>query len=292
MNLQAMEALAADAVWYYTRTMCQIALPPSSLKTNEYIRNSGTHHLVVQAPPMTEVPWGIYPRGILNWITTEIVRQKNSPDASRNLPLGKSLADFMSKVSGSRNYSGGKTGNIGPFKRQLSSLLSSRIFFWIGDTKFDVSTDPFVSMQIAHSGNLMWHPKLISQPGLLDSTIEVSEEFYQDCIRHGVPVDVRIIRALWPNCMAFDIYVWLTYRAYTLSRDRRWSIDLSWGMLKAQFGHTFHLMKNFRPRFLESLGVVSNIYTGMEFVEREGKGMTFRFKRPSVSTSTSVPRIS
>lgn len=289
MRIQAQEAQAANAIWYYSRVMCQIGLPALSYANNEYVRRSGNFHLIVQAPPSFSVPWGIYPRGILNWMVTEVVKKKRLGQESRTLRLGSSLSEFMAKVSkgqGSHDteiqpfsYSGGKTGNIRPFKKQMVSLLASRIFFWYGTTP--AADLQFQSVEIASSGNLMWDPKRLDQPGLIESTVELGEKFYLDCIDHGVPVDIRIIRALWPSCLAFDLYVWLTYRAFTLRADRRWSLDLSWKMLQGQFGHTYKDMRGFRPKFLAALKRVGILYGAMEFKET-GQGINFRFKRPSI----------
>jgi hypothetical protein len=288
MEIEAQDALEANAVWYYTRTMCQIALPASSYTEREYVRESGAFHLIVQALPPLHVPWGIYPRGILNWAITEIVRKKNMADRSRTLELGASLAEFMERVSGTRAYSGGQFGNIKPFKRQLSCLFGSRVAFWIGNG-LDMTEGQGASMQIGAAWNLMWHTKLIEQPGLFQSTIQIGEEFYEDCIQYAVPVDVRVVRGLWPDCLAFDIYVWLTYRSHTMLRARRWSLDLSWYSLKMQFGQQYKELYQFRWKFLRALRRVNLLYTGFEFSEREGRGMTFKFKRPSILALPAAP---
>jgi hypothetical protein len=281
LAIQAEEAQIAGAVWYYARVMCQLGLPASRFADCKYERHSGKFHLIVSAP--FSVPYGIYPRGILNWLVTQIVYQKKAKDP-RIVQLGSSLGEFMEKVTGHGGYSGGEFGNIRPFKRQLSSLLSSRLFFWIEDQE----QTQFQSMEIAASGNLFWHPKILDQPGLVQSSIEIGEKFWEECVRHQVPVDVRVIRGLWPDCLAFDVYVWLTYRAYTLLKTRRWSLDLSWPMLKFQFGPQYETVRQFRWKFLQALKKVGRLYSNIEFEEREGKGLTFRFKRPSV-VSVSLP---
>ena len=280
---QAIEAREANSIWYFTRTMCQIILPPSAYPESAYVGNSGSFHMVVQTLPPLHVPWGIYPRGILTWLTTEIKLRRNATSKSRVIELGTSLAEFMQQVSGSKTYSGGKTGNVRPFKRQLTSLFSSRIAFWIGEGReLDIMKDSGLTMQIGESWNLMWHPRSAEQPGLVQSTVEIGEKFWEDCVKHGVAIDIRIVRAIWPNCLAFDIYVWLTYRAYTLGNQGRVSLDLSWIALKMQFGGTYKTLKGFRYKFLEALGKVAMLYTDFAFTEREGKGMTFTFKRPSI----------
>jgi hypothetical protein len=97
-----------------------------------------------------------------------------------------------------------------------------------------------------------------------------------------VPIDIRVIRGLWPDCLAFDIYVWLTYRSFTLLRVRRWNLELTWLMLKFQFGPQYATLHQFRWKFLRALEKVQRLYPSIEITEREGKSLTFRFKRPSV----------
>jgi hypothetical protein len=285
LDIQAQEAQAAGAVWYYTRVMCQLSLPASRFLDSEYTRESGKFHLSVTAPRAFGIPYGIYPRGILNWLVTEAVHHKNAKNP-RVVQLGSSLAEFMTKVTGKNSFSGGTFGNIRPFKRQLTSLLASRLFFWIEGEE----QTKFQAMEIASSGNLMWHPKVIDQPGLIESTIELGEKFCQECIEHQVPIDIRVIRGLWPDCLAFDIYVWLTYRAFTLLRVRRWNLELTWLMLKFQFGPQYATVHQFRWKFLRALKKVQRLYPSIEVMEREGKGLTFRFKRPSV-LSVAFPQL-
>ena len=184
----------------------------------------------------------------------------------------------MEKVTGSRTYSGGEFGNIRPFKKQLLSLLTSRILYW-EDHKDQTG---FLSMEIASAGNLMWHPKLPDQPGLIQSSIEVAEKFWDDCCAHGHPIDFRVVRGLWPNCLAFDIYTWLTYKAYVSLRQHRHEISISWHMLKVQFGPQYKTLFQFRWKFLESWKLVSRLYPSVSLTEQEGKGIQLRFRRPSV----------
>ena len=41
LDIQAQEAQAANAVWYYTRVMCQLSLSASRFLDSEYTRESG-----------------------------------------------------------------------------------------------------------------------------------------------------------------------------------------------------------------------------------------------------------
>ncbi len=280
MAIQAEEALEADAVSYYARIMCQLSLPISQVSCAEYTRESGPYHLSISTPKAVGIPYGRYPRGILNWLVTEIVKKHGSDDGSRTVVLGKDLSEFMEKVSGSSAQSGGELGNIRRFKRQLTSLLMSRIIYWTNDEE----RTAYKSMEVSSSGLLFWNPGRPNQRGLLQSSIQMGQAFWDDCIRNKVPVDLRVIRGLWDyGCMALDAYAWLTYRAYTrLAIGRTDSLKISWSALKFQFGQQYARERKFREVFSQALLRVRQLYSGFTVDEWEGKGLAFRFNRPSI----------
>ena len=49
---------------------------------------------------------------------------------------------------------------------------------------------------------------------------------------HPVPVDMNILKAMKRSSLGLDLYLWLVYRAFTLTRPLR----LSWTRLYHQFG--------------------------------------------------------
>lgn len=283
LAIKEAEARDAGAIGYYPRVTCQIALPSSRFTGNEYERSSGDFHLSVQSPRILGVPWGIYPRGVLSWIASDVTRRKNQGEDTRHISFGRSLAEFIQKVSGTTTTSGGEFGNIRNFKLQLASLLGARIFYWYDGKVPGADAMQFRSMEIASQGNLLWHPQVIEQPGLFQSTITLGEAFHQDILDHAVPVDERALRALWPACLPTDIYVWATYRAYAMQKQRRRILDLSWVQIKQQFGPEYADMRSFRSKFLQALKRVQVVYAEMEFAERE-KGIAFTLKRPSIQS--------
>ena len=70
------------------------------------------------------------------------------------------------------------------------------------------------------------------EQGLWDSKIELGEKFFHEIIRHPVPLDMNILKALKRSSLGIDFYLWLTYRTFTLKRPLR----LSWARLYRQFG--------------------------------------------------------
>ena len=67
---------------------------------------------------------------------------------------------------------------------------------------------------------------------LWESKIELGEKFYNEIIRHPVPLDMNILKALKRSSLGLDWYLWLTYRTFALKRPLR----LSWASLYRQFG--------------------------------------------------------
>ena len=188
---------------------------------------------------------------------------------------------FMSNVTGNTGgFSGGKTGNIHPFKRQLASLLTSYITYWYDVDNGQQGTE-ITPMKISSRASLLWPPaKMLEMPGLFSSEVTLDTEFWQDSVLAAASRS-----ALWPSCLAVDTYVWLTYRANT--RTGRMAKHISWPMLKLQFGAGFGEMKNFRTKFLLALRRIEQVYPHMNWEEGSSygkQGIIFRFNRPSIAS--------
>ena len=70
------------------------------------------------------------------------------------------------------------------------------------------------------------------EPSLWESTIELSEDFFNEIIRHPVPLDMNTLTALKRSSLGLDLYLWLTYRTFALRAPLR----LTWRQLYRQFG--------------------------------------------------------
>ena len=91
--------------------------------------------------------------------------------------------------------------------------------------------DTFTS-SIARKTHLAWNPRRIDEPVLWESTIELGHDFFQEIIRKPVPLDMNILRGLKRSPLGLDLYLWLIYRTFSLTRP----MLLSWSHLYNQFG--------------------------------------------------------
>jgi hypothetical protein len=68
------------------------------------------------------------------------------------------------------------------------------------------------------SADLWWDVQAPEQLGIFQSTLELSDQFYREVMEHPIPVDMRVLKLLKRSPMALDVYAWLSYRMFTLSR--------------------------------------------------------------------------
>ena len=88
------------------------------------------------------------------------------------------------------------------------------------------------SRKLKTAGIDVWNPRCPDEPVLWESTIELGQDFFNEIIRHPVPLDMNILKAMKRSPLGLDFYLWLTYRTFTLNRPLR----LSWAYLYRQFG--------------------------------------------------------
>jgi hypothetical protein len=199
--------------------------------------------------PGVGLPFGSYPRLLLSWLSTEIVRTRQ-----RELELGPSMAQFLRKLGlhanggrGCLDHSG-KThsaGTIHRMKRQIVSLFGSR---FILHSVADSLGEAIEFLPVGDGVELWWSPE--SQTGRgLPSVVRVSESFYEHVIRGPIPVDMRALRALKRSPLALDVYTWLTHRNFVMRQGAKAATKVPWSALQLQFGADYPLHSRGRADF-------------------------------------------
>lgn len=108
-------------------------------------------------------------------------------------------------------------------------------------------------------GNSGGIPPLSIGRNLLGSWIELGEDFYQALLEAPVPMDMRTLRALKQSPLALDLYTWLAYRCFTVTKKGNPAF-VSWTQLQRQMGSHYHDTKNFKRRIQKTLGTIRTIY--------------------------------
>ena len=189
----------------------------------EYKRVNGPYTLYMNATGGNKLPFGNLPRLLLAWVCTEAVRTQ-----SRELILGRSLAEFMRKLEVLSSDSGGSWGIRTRLKNQMDRLFSATISLIYEDEQVTARMiSPITSLT-----EFWWDPRQPDERVLWESKIELGEKFFNEIIQHPVPLDVNILKAMKRSSLGLDLYLWAAYRTFTLTRPLR----LSWTSIYRQLG--------------------------------------------------------
>ena len=253
---QLVWASEADSeIGFMARLMALCSLPrtnPGNQK--EYKRVNGPYQLYMIAGGGNKLPFGNLPRLLLAWVSTEAVRTQ-----SRELVLGRSLSEFMRSL-GVYN-SGGQ--HLTRLRNQMKRLFACSVQL----TYKDANVERFVNSPIAESGEYWWNPQRPDEPSLWDSKIRLGEAFFQEIIRHPIPLDMNTLTALKRSTLGLDLYLWLVYRTFTLQN----SLCLPWPHLYRQFGadpakaNNKRTVDNFRTDCLRELKKIKTAWPGLKY---------------------------
>lgn len=200
-------------------------LPPGTM----YTRSTGQLKLTI-APTSARygVPYGRIPRLALAWICTEIKRTK-----SRLLHLGSCLAEFMRKLGLRHNDS----RTIARVKEQCMRLFCCVIAI---EVRAAGGREESRRLLISDSLSVLWDPFDASLASGWANTLHISEGFFNEVMATSVPLKMGAYRNLSKSPLAMDIYAWLVYRLFALSRSPRQTASIPWPRLQYQFGVNYN----------------------------------------------------
>ena len=245
---------------FMARMMALCSLPRSNPGNRlQYKRVNGPFTLYMTASGGNKLPYGNLPRLLMAWVSTEAVRTQ-----SRELVLGKSLSEFMRTLD---IYS-----NSGRVHTRLRNQMK-RLF---GCTVTMVYEEPGgfarVSSLVADKHEFWWNERKPNEPSLWESKIYLGEQFFNEIIRHPIPIDMNILTSLKRSPLGLDFYLWLTYRTFALPCPLR----LTWRQVYRQFGaHPAKAsdrvtVRNFQRKVLRELVKINLAWPGLKYSTAPG----------------------
>ncbi|MDE0200350.1 MAG: pirin [Acidobacteriia bacterium] len=262
---QLVEASEADPdMGFMARLMALCSLPRTNPGDRlQYKRVNGPYTLIMFTSGKTKLPFGNLPRLLLAWVCTEAVRTQ-----SRELVLGSSLSGFMRKLGVLSSDSGGKWGIRTRLRNQMRRLFNAHVQLVYEDDRGEAT----VNTPVASRTELWWDPRHPDAQVLWESKIYLSEEFFYEIISHPVPLDMNTLKALKRSSLGLDLYMWLTYRTFSLQSPLR----LSWRQLYLQFGvdppkaNDKRTVQNFRRKVLRELGKIKTAWPDLNYSTAKG----------------------
>ena len=106
---------------------------------------------------------------------------------------------------------------------------------------------------------------------LAQSSVTLSQRFFEQLIEAPVPLDLRAIKALKRSPLSLDLYAWATRRVSYLKRP----LSISWASFQLSFGAGYAETPQGRSRFrgnaIEALGRVKVVYPQLKIeIQRDG----------------------
>jgi hypothetical protein len=258
-----------QALAFMPRLFVLTTLPHRRPQGNRFERVNGWQSLRMVAPRRIGLPYGVYPRLLIMFITTEAVRKKNP-----EIHLGATPNDLARKLG--LSVISGPRGTARRLEPQVRKLISTTWNWQSAEPTSHVEGTRRTAPTAAPS----LHTFALSL-GLAGASwrtrVLLHEDFFSEITRSAIPVDLRAVHQLMASPLALDLYTWLTYR---LSYLRRPTL-VPWKGLQAQLGTDYARPRDFRRTALAHLEDVVGVYPRLR-IRGESKGLRLYPSPPHV----------
>lgn len=284
IEMEFQDAKEAGALGFQAHCLTLTTLPHSKLvgadgqELREYHRVNGRQHLTVQAGPQampgTGIAYGTMPRLATLYMASQ-AKKTNSPE----IDLGASMAEFLRRLDVST--SGGPRGGYRAAYTQLMRWFTSSVMTW--DDTDGLEWDSF---RLVEKGSIWWNPLNPEAESLWRNSLTLTPRAFQEMTQRAVPVDMRGLQdsTVHRSPLALDFYVWLPYRAFTVSASGR-AAQIPWPLVMKQFGagyaQTPQGLRHFRAEARKAIQVVLNYYRHLRV---DASGPDFLVIEPSRKT--------
>lgn len=270
-------------VAFISAPLCHVFFPYSNPGDDQdfWMQSHGNFHLSIEAtrvvnpetkqPERFGLPYGPKPRLILSLLNTVMLKQQ-SPE----ITVGNSLTDFVSDHLGLD--ANGRT--INEVKNQLARLSTSLI---TANYAIEKNHSQHDSLKIIR-GIDVWWTKDAHQRHLWGNLLRFSDDYFNDVMEHGVPVDKRALNFLSGNALGLDVYSFLAHRLHHIRPEK--PVQISWKAMKDQFGQSYGRMDHFKEKFRQTLKLVLAVYQEAKIEEITNKGFILYNSKPPIPPRT------
>ena len=116
------------------------------------------------------------------------------------------------RALGINSTSGGARGEQTRLRNQMKRLFGCSVTLIYEDAQMNVTASSFIADRTA----FWWNESKPAEPVLFNSEIRLGEDFFNEIIRHPVPLNMNTLTALKRSSLGLDLYLWLVYRTFPL----------------------------------------------------------------------------
>ena len=262
-----------DSVEYQHSLLCALTLPRSRQPSREFRRDYQGRSLKLVAGELWNgkdwipqpLPYGPKARLSFMHICSEAVKAK-----SRYLEIERSARAFMDRIG-----LDDQGNNYRLFRQQMNALAACR--FMLGYTKPDGKAATMEAKLIEEFEAWVADDEE-GQPALWASELKLGEAFYNDLIKHAVPLSGNAIRGLSHSAIALDYYGLFAYRLHALEKPA----FVSWEQLRGQIGQEYKNAKDFKKESLPAINATLEVYPSAK-VEQVKGGLMLKPSPPPIT---------
>lgn len=193
-----------EELGFTSRPFVMSAFPARSVKETTWIRKNGNSSLTITVPEGSKIPYGI-DRLIPIFLATKAVQ-------TRQRTISFDSAAEVLKLFGL------PTDGVS-YKRlteALDRVFKASVFFKVENEKFSQQARFHFISELA-----LWKkPSPADQQRFPEfrNKITLSHDFFQEILRHPIPLDLAVVKKLRNNPLALDVYMFLAYRSFSITR--------------------------------------------------------------------------
>ena len=172
------------------------------------------------------------------------------------------------RTLGINSTSGGNRGEQTRLRNQMNRLFGCSVSLIYKGERGAASRSSFV----ADRTEFWWNERKPDESSLWESKIRLGEDLFNEIIRHPVPIDMNTLTALKRCALGLDLYLWLTYRTFALTRP----LQITWRQLYRQFGlepdkgYDKRTVQNFRRNILRELKKIKLAWPELNYTTAPG----------------------
>ena len=241
---------------FMNTALMQCSLPRRDVKTPFFQRETGVQTVRLMGQPDIGLPYGKWARLLIIYVTTQIKQTK-----TKEIFIGDSVREFSALVMGVEKAAGLTYTNRLAMAEQAKRLFTTTFTVFKNVENVEEKRKEFIfeNIQIAQKGYIHF-----SQNGNWESKITITDEFFQNCLKHSAPMDMRIVSEL-QSPFAIDIYCWLSYRLNSVTTP----IRISWSQLQGQFCDATAMQNPYSSTAMFSQNCEVDLRASLRYFKRE-----------------------
>ena len=239
--LAAMEIICRDEemkeLAFSSRPFVVNSFPAKRISGSTWKRTNGNSTLTISVPEGEVIPFGMMDRLVPIFLATRAVQTK-----ARTIEFdsAKEILDFFGMAHDGPSYR--------RLTQSLNRVFNASVFFTV-ESKTHSSKARFNFL----SGLSLWK-KDSESPRLFRNQIVLSADFFEEIIKHPIPLDLAIVRLLRSKPFTLDLYMFLSYRVWGIKKTLRITLaELAHALGSRAYGTNPTV---FRKRFRAALDLI------------------------------------